>query len=86
MPSREADLRLYGLVLVTAAALAAMAASLHMRALAEAYGVICGSGAGGLAHCPACYLAMALLAAGLTCLAFGQAVAVPAVHSKGRPT
>jgi hypothetical protein len=42
-----------------------MVAARHMAELAHSYGVICGSGAGILAHCPACYasLAAALLAA-----------------------
>jgi hypothetical protein len=53
-------LRKSGVVLIGAALLSAEAAWLHMRSLAHGYGEICGSRAGILAHCPACYASAAL--------------------------
>lgn len=57
-------LRAAGLGLVAAAAASGVVAAAHMRAMTEAYGVICGSGPGPLAHCAACYVAVALGLAG----------------------
>jgi hypothetical protein len=45
----------------------------HMYAFKAAYGAVCGSGAGLLIHCPACYAAAALLALSLSSLALAQA-------------
>jgi hypothetical protein len=53
---------------MTGSALMASMAWAHMRALEAAYGVICGTGAGLLAHCPACYGAVAFL--GLAAVTF----------------
>jgi len=55
-------------VALTGAVVMATMAWAHMSALSAAYGPICGSGAG-LAHCPACYGAVALLLLGLSSLA-----------------
>lgn len=68
---RRSALPAAGLLLLLAAAVSAEAAWLHMRTLAATYGAICGSG--GLAHCPACPAAVALLGAGLACLALAAA-------------
>lgn len=67
-----------GIALLAGAALAGVAAGLHMRALMLAYGVICGSGGGALAHCPACYASLSLLSAGLAALALSARLARPA--------
>lgn len=74
MSPREASrrLRIAAAVSVMAAGPTAALAWLHMRAVAQAYGVICGSGAGQLAHCPACYVSVALLALGLGGLALSH--------------
>ena len=61
------DLVTLGALALTGAALMTGLAWAHMSALAAAYGPICGSGAG-LAHCPACYGAIALLLLGLSSL------------------
>lgn len=62
------DLTIAGAGLIAAAAMAGVLAWLHMQSLAQTYGVICGSGGGALAHCPACYVAVAFLLSGLTAL------------------
>ena len=61
-------LNLGGLSLLGGALLSADAAWLHMRALLNTYGVICGAGFGASAHCPACYASAALFAMGGACL------------------
>ncbi|RAK52529.1 hypothetical protein [Phenylobacterium deserti] len=63
------DLTFLGIGLLASAAMSGVLAWLHMRALSQAYGVICGSGGGELAHCPACYAAVGFLASGLLALA-----------------
>lgn len=54
-------------LLVGGALLSIYAAWVHMRAIVQAYGVICGTGSSALAHCPACYASVSLLAAGAAC-------------------
>lgn len=66
------DLVALSAVALTGATLIAALAWTHMSAL-HAYGPICGSGAGRLAHCPACYGAVALLLLGLWSLGLAQA-------------
>ena len=63
------DLRVAGALLATSGAVVAGLGWLHMRALVQAYGVICGSGAGEFAHCPACYIGVALMALAAACFA-----------------
>ncbi len=53
-----------GAVFMTGAALMGSLAWMHMSALKAVYGVVCGSGAGLLSHCPACPAAMALFLVG----------------------
>ncbi len=60
------DLVALSVVSMTGAALMAWA---QMSAFHAAYGFVCGSQAGLLAHCPACYVPVALLASGLSSLA-----------------
>lgn len=62
MPPRfpSGDLIALSAVALTGATLIAAMVWAHMSALDVAYGPICGTGAG-LAHCPACYGAVALL-------------------------
>lgn len=54
---------------MTGAALMALLAWAHMSAFHAAYGVVCGSQVGLLAHCPACHSAVALLLLALSFLA-----------------
>jgi hypothetical protein len=74
MPAKDAAqiLRKSGVVLIGAALLSAEAAWLHMRSLARAYGEICGSGAGLLAHCPACYASAALFVSAAAAFVLAQ--------------
>ena len=67
------DLVALSAVALIGATLMAGLAWAHMSALNAAYGAICGSGAGRLAHCPACYGAIALLLLGLSSLGLAQA-------------
>ena len=67
------DLSCAGVALIAGALVAAQAAWLHMRGLLHTYGVICGSNAGALAHCPACYASFGLLASGVACLILARA-------------
>ena len=67
------DLIILSAVSMTGAALTASLAWAHMHAFRVAYGAVCGSDAGLLTHCPACYAAAALLAVGLASLALAQA-------------
>jgi hypothetical protein len=67
------DLLTLGVVSITGAALMASLAWAHMHAFRLAYGALCGSDAGLLTHCPACYAAAALLVLGLASLALAQA-------------
>jgi hypothetical protein len=67
------DLIALGVALFTGAALTAVLAWAHMSALHAAYGSICGSDASRLAHCPACYGAVALFLLGLSSLGFAKA-------------
>ena len=62
-----------GMLLIGAAIVLAEVAWMHMRSLTETYGVICGSGSGALAHCPACPASALLFAAGLAALALPRA-------------
>lgn len=73
-------LRSAGIVLLAGAALAGVAAWLHMRAVALAYGVICGGEAGALAHCAACYAALGLLSAGIAALVLSARLARPSLQ------
>lgn len=66
-------LRQSGVILIGGALLSAEAAWLHMRELVRTMGVICGSGSGAAAHCPACYASIALLAAGVAALTAAHA-------------
>jgi len=59
-----------GAALLGGGLLSAQAAWLHMRAVVQAYGAICGSGAA--PHCPACNLSVVLFAAGAAALALAQ--------------
>jgi len=61
------------MLLIGAALVFAEVAWMHMRGLAKTYGVICGSGPGVLAHCPACPASALLFAAGLAALALPRA-------------
>ena len=63
------DLIALSVVSMTGAALMALLAWAQMFVSHAAYGVVCGSQAGLLAHCPACYAAVALLVLGLSSLA-----------------
>jgi hypothetical protein len=95
MPATNAAqiLRKSGVLLIGAALLSAQAAWLHMRGLAQAYGEICGSGAGLLAHCPACYASGALFASAAVSFVLAQsnrspasracALSSPSVRSEG---
>jgi hypothetical protein len=74
-----------GVVLVGAAPLCAEAAWLHMRELVRTTGVICGSGASVVAHCPACYASVVFLASGLAALIAAQAEPLAAL-SRARST
>lgn len=65
-------LQTVGLILIAAAALSGAAGGMHMLAMRRAYGVICGSGGGELAHCAACFAAVALLLSGLAMLAAAE--------------
>jgi len=67
------DLVALSVASLTGAALMATLAWAHMSALHAAYGSICGSDASRLAHCPACYGAVALFLLGLSSLGFAQA-------------
>jgi len=67
------DLLTLGAASITGGALAASLAWAHMHAFRVVYGDVCGSDAGLLTHCPACYAAAALLALGLASLALAQA-------------
>jgi hypothetical protein len=57
-----------GALLVGGALVSAEAAWLHMRELVLTTGVICGSGSGAAAHCPACYASVLLFASGAAVL------------------
>jgi len=72
-----------GAILIGGALLSAEAAWVHMRELVQTQGVICGSGSGVAAHCPACYASLALLAAGAAALTLAQADR-PAAPSRAR--
>jgi len=61
------------MLLIGAAVVFAEVAWMHMRSVAKTYGVICGSGPGVLAHCPACPASGLLFAAGLAALALPRA-------------
>jgi hypothetical protein len=67
------DLLALGAVSITGGALAASLAWVHMHAFQVVCGDVCGSDAGLLTHCPACYAAAALLVLGLTFVALAQA-------------
>jgi hypothetical protein len=82
-PTFARTLRPSGIVLIGGALLSAEAAWLHMRELVQTYGVICGSGSGVLAHCPACYASVTLLAAGAAALILAQ-VDCPAAPVRAR--
>jgi hypothetical protein len=72
-----------GGILIGGALLCAETAWRHMRELVQTQGVICGSGSGVAAHCPACYASLALLAAGAAALIAAQADR-PAALSRAR--
>ncbi len=79
------DLVVLSAVLLTGAALMASLAWAHMSALRAAYGPVCGSDTGRLAHCPACYAAVALFLLGLTSLALARTMRPqPAPRRAGR--
>jgi hypothetical protein len=67
---------------LTGSALMASMAWAHMRALEAAYGVICGTGAGQLAHCPACYGAVGFLGLAAVTFALAQAARRAALPAK----
>jgi len=69
------DLVALSAVALTGAMLMATVASAHMSAL-HAYGPICGSAAD-VAHCPACYGAVASLLLGLSALGLARAARRP---------
>lgn len=69
------DLIALSVAALTAAMLTAALAWTHMSAL-HAYGPICGIGAD-VAHCPACYAAVALLLLGLSSIALARTVRQP---------
>ena len=75
-----------GLILIGGAALFAELAFLHMRVLVQSYGVICGSGPGVAAHCPACYASALLLVLGLASLGLARAASVTTLAARVRPT
>lgn len=77
MPPRNAvhPRVLSGTLLIGAGVVFAELAWAHMRSLTQIYGVICGSGSGVLAHCPACAASGALIVAGLAALALPRAQA-----------
>jgi hypothetical protein len=64
-------------VALTGATLMAALAWAHMSAFNAAYGAICGSDTGRVAHCPACYGAVVLLLLGLSSLGLAQALRRP---------
>jgi hypothetical protein len=77
-PTARQSLFQIGIILIGGAALAAQAAWLHMRAVLQTYGVICGfspasPSSGVLAHCPACYVSLALFVAGAAALVLARA-------------
>jgi hypothetical protein len=77
-PTARQNLFQIGMILIGGAALAAQAAWLHMWALLQTYGVICGAGSaslssGVLAHCPACYVSLTLLVAAAAALVLARA-------------
>ena len=63
------NLVVLSVVSMTGAVLMALLAWAHMSAFRAAYGVVCGSQVGLLAHCPACHSALALLLLALSFLA-----------------
>jgi hypothetical protein len=73
-----------GIPLIAGGVVCGEAAWLHMRSLAQAYGVICGAGPDGLAHCPACYASVLLLAAGAAALTQARGPQTPA-RAASRP-
>ncbi|MGZ6018870.1 MAG: hypothetical protein ACXWKN_13860 [Phenylobacterium sp.] len=77
-------LTLSGVLLIGVAGISAEGAWLHMRDLVQTYGVICGSGSGALAHCPACFVSLAALAAGVSALVLAHAARF-AVRPQGVP-
>ena len=70
---------------MTGSALMASTAWAHMRAVQAAYGVICGAGASPLAHCPACYGAVAFLALAAVTFALAQGARRAALPAKASP-
>ena len=71
-------LQAIGAALLVAAAASGAVGGAHMLAMRQAYGAICGSGGGELAHCAACFAAVALLLSGLASLAAGARKPRPA--------
>lgn len=72
------DLVALSAVALTGATLMAALAWVHMSTLNAAYGPICGTGEGRLAHCPACFGAVALLLIGLSSLGLARRTVLPA--------
>ena len=72
-PSLRRILLQSGVILIGGALLSAEAAWLHMRELVQTLGVICGSGASVMAHCPACYASVSLFASGVAALVLAHA-------------
>lgn len=83
---RQRTLLRSAVLLAGAAVAAAEAAWLHMRELAQTYGVICGSGAGVTAHCPACYASVSLFASALALLVLAQADRPTALRARSNPS
>lgn len=77
------DLVALSAVSMTASALMALMGWAHMRALEAAYGTVCGTGAGLLFHCPACYGAVAFLGSAAAMLALAQGARREASRPRG---
>lgn len=82
MNPRPGDLFALSAALMAGAAMMAVVGWAHMRAMQAFYGAICGSDAGLLAHCPACYGAVSLFLLSLTSYGLARRARSSAVVSR----